>query len=207
MDNPINIDTRRIQILDAALDCFRDRGYQLTTIAQIRTKSGASTGSIYHLFAGKPAIAHALISEAIKQQQLFGERENRGGKNAKIKENDVKAAIKSLVSGLVADGTKNHGLHQFMDEMRVLADKDPDLADLKDTFMTGQNDAKKFYRIAANNGIVRDIPWPVAHALMLGPTYDYLRCFDPQTGKKKIAAAKFQLGKAAWRAVRSPRPK
>lgn len=207
MDNPIPITTRRSQILDAALDCFQDNGYQLTTIAQIRAKSGASTGSIYHLFAGKPAIAHALISKAIEGWRLYSDLENRSGKNAKIKENEVKSAIKSSVTSLVTHGTQNYGLHQFMDEMRILANKDPDLAALKATFSAGQTEAKKFYRAAADNGIVRDVSWPVAHALMLGPTYDYLRSFQPQTSKKKIAAAKSQLGKAAWRTIRAPQPK
>lgn len=207
MDSPITITTRRVQILDAALDCFRTNGYQRTTIAQIRTKSGASTGSIYHLFAGKPAIAHALVSDAIAQWQLYSDMANHNGNSTKIKENEAKAAIKSSVTGLVTQGTKNHSLYQFMDEMRILADSDPDLVALKTTFASGQAAAKKFYRTAAKNGIVRDIPWPTAHALMLGPSYEYLRCLDPQTTKKKIAAAKSQLGRAAWRTVRAPRAK
>ncbi|HTO27428.1 MAG TPA: TetR family transcriptional regulator, partial [Devosia sp.] len=47
----MTIDRRR-QILDAALSAFLERGYAATSIADIRARSGASTGSIYHFFAG-----------------------------------------------------------------------------------------------------------------------------------------------------------
>ena len=56
---------RRRQILDAALACFLERGYLGTTIADIRRRSGATTGSIYHFFDGKGALAQALLTDAI----------------------------------------------------------------------------------------------------------------------------------------------
>lgn len=55
---------RKQSILDAALPLFVEHGYAGTTIADIRNSSGATTGSIYHFFAGKPGIAIALWQEA-----------------------------------------------------------------------------------------------------------------------------------------------
>lgn len=182
---------RRQEILDASLECFLDHGYQRTTIAQIRAKSGASTGSIYHLFSGKPAIAHALVTQAIDDWQ------------ANTKPGSIKKSVKSSVAGLLARGSNNWALFQFMDEMRILANNDPDLFALKQTFQHGQQAAKKQYRAAAKRGLVQDIPWPLAHALMLGPTYDYLRNQGPSANPKKVNAAKNHLSKAAWRAVKS----
>jgi AcrR family transcriptional regulator len=51
---------RRRTILDAALRCFLVRGVEATTMNRIRTASGATIGSIYHLFEGKEEIALTL---------------------------------------------------------------------------------------------------------------------------------------------------
>jgi AcrR family transcriptional regulator len=56
---------RRESILDAALACFLTNGYIATTINDIRETSGATTGSIYHFFDGKGALAMALLEDAV----------------------------------------------------------------------------------------------------------------------------------------------
>jgi AcrR family transcriptional regulator len=61
-------DTRR-RILDAALSCFLAEGYEQTTIARIRERSGASNGALFHHFATKDAIADALFVDAIASFQ------------------------------------------------------------------------------------------------------------------------------------------
>jgi AcrR family transcriptional regulator len=60
--------TRR-RVLDAALVCFTEEGYEQTTIARIRERSGASNGALFHHFATKEAIADALYVEAIASFQ------------------------------------------------------------------------------------------------------------------------------------------
>jgi AcrR family transcriptional regulator len=60
---------RRDQILEAALACFSEHGYDGTTIEQIREHSGASTGSIYHHFGGKEQLADALYTAALRDYQ------------------------------------------------------------------------------------------------------------------------------------------
>ena len=61
-------DTRR-RILDVALACFLADGYEQTTIAQIRKRSGTSNGALFHHFPSKEAIAGALHVEAIASFQ------------------------------------------------------------------------------------------------------------------------------------------
>jgi AcrR family transcriptional regulator len=63
-----NPDTRTA-ILDAALACFTDAGYEQTTIARIRAQSGVSNGALFHHFPTKQAIADALYVEAIASFQ------------------------------------------------------------------------------------------------------------------------------------------
>lgn len=58
------MDTRG-RILDAALACFVDAGYEQTTIARIRERSGVSNGALFHQFPTKEAIAGALYVDAM----------------------------------------------------------------------------------------------------------------------------------------------
>src|SRR2546421_8536565 len=57
---------RRRAILEAALQCFLDRGYEATTIDDVRLASGASIGSIYHHFKGKEELAAALYLDGYR---------------------------------------------------------------------------------------------------------------------------------------------
>jgi AcrR family transcriptional regulator len=65
---------RRQAILDAALACFSDVGYDQTTLADIRQRAGASTGSIYHHFGSKEQIAATLYLDGVRQTQEAGLR-------------------------------------------------------------------------------------------------------------------------------------
>jgi AcrR family transcriptional regulator len=59
----------RQRILDAALTCFLQYGYEQTTVALIRERSGVSNGALFHHFHTKEAIADALHVEAIASFQ------------------------------------------------------------------------------------------------------------------------------------------
>jgi AcrR family transcriptional regulator len=59
----------RSRILDAALACFIESGYEQTTITRVRERSGASNGALFHHFASKEAIADALYVDAIASFQ------------------------------------------------------------------------------------------------------------------------------------------
>jgi AcrR family transcriptional regulator len=51
---------RRESILDAALQCFVDRGFHGTAIPQIAKQAGIAAGTIYHYFDSKEALVNAL---------------------------------------------------------------------------------------------------------------------------------------------------
>ena len=55
----------RERILQAALGCFIEHGYEQTTIARIRERSGVSNGALFHHFPTKEAIADALYVDAM----------------------------------------------------------------------------------------------------------------------------------------------
>ena len=188
MENPAD---RRSLILDAALTAFLDRGYAATSIADIRAASGASTGSIYHFFDGKPALALALLQRAVAGWT--------GAAPAAADENlSAEAAIRASVAGLVTWGEANRALLRFMDEMRSFAAGRSEFGDIRELLAAGQRDAEARYARFYASGAVRPLPWPIARALMLGPAYDYLRTGIPVPG------AADTLATAAWLAVRQP---
>lgn len=63
----------RTAILDAALELFSHRGYGATSMRDIASKAGVSTGSVYHHFADKEAIFQGLLEQfrTITQQPDF----------------------------------------------------------------------------------------------------------------------------------------
>jgi AcrR family transcriptional regulator len=60
----------RTRILDAALACFTEFGYEQTTITRIREHSGVSNGALFHHFPTKEAIADELHVDALASFQL-----------------------------------------------------------------------------------------------------------------------------------------
>jgi AcrR family transcriptional regulator len=186
-------DERRESILDAALGCFLEKGYIATTINDIREASGATTGSIYHFFDGKGALAMALLEDAVA---------GWSGESATTSE-APEAVIKASTAGLVNWGLKNPELFRFMDEIRTLAVTAPEFADIADTLSEGQSSASTSYAKFVKSRKVKDVPWPVAHSLILGPAYNYLRLAT--TGRARVAAKRAAelLSDAAWASVKA----
>jgi AcrR family transcriptional regulator len=52
---------RREAILEAALQCFVDRGFHGTAIPDIAKRTGIAAGTIYHYFASKEELVNALF--------------------------------------------------------------------------------------------------------------------------------------------------
>jgi AcrR family transcriptional regulator len=186
-------DERRESILDAALSCFLEKGYIATTINDIREASGATTGSIYHFFDGKGALAMALLEDAVA---------GWSGESTSTSE-APEAVIRASATGLVSWGLKNPELFRFMDEIRTLSATAPEFAEIADTLAEGQGTASASYSKFLKAKKVKDLPWPVAHSLILGPAYNYLRLAT--NGRSRVAAkrATEMLADAAWAAVKA----
>lgn len=183
------MEDRRRQILDAALRVFLKKGYGATRIEDIRKDSRASIGSIYHAFGGKEAIAAALFVEA-------NDGWSQAAARALAHAQGAEGPIRALVEGLIDWGLSRPDQFRFMDDMRFL---EPRLAG--GLLASDSQAAARSYREQVRRGEVRDIPWSVARALILGPAYDYLR-----RGAGAILASdddRRLLSEAAWAAVRA----
>ena len=56
---------RPAELLDAALDTFRERGFAATRMADIASRAGVSKGTIYLYFPSKEAIFEALVRTSL----------------------------------------------------------------------------------------------------------------------------------------------
>src|SRR4051812_50148552 len=80
---------RRRAILDAALDAIDAKGLLAATLDDIKDRSGASIGSIYHHFGDKEGIAAALYAQLLAEWQdgfvkgLRGQQAEAGGRGAR----------------------------------------------------------------------------------------------------------------------------
>jgi TetR/AcrR family transcriptional repressor of uid operon len=62
--DPELADRRRRQIMDAAIACFRKRGFHQATMAEICTEAGISAGALYRYFASKAEIIGAIAEDS-----------------------------------------------------------------------------------------------------------------------------------------------
>jgi TetR/AcrR family transcriptional repressor of uid operon len=61
--DPVLADRRRRQILDAALACFRRRGFHQATMQEICAEADISAGALYRYFASKAEIIGAIAED------------------------------------------------------------------------------------------------------------------------------------------------
>jgi AcrR family transcriptional regulator len=70
---------RRDQIVDAALQCFSNKGFHRTSMADIIAESGLSAGAIYLHFDGKQQIALAVAQRILGNRMIeVGDRLREG---------------------------------------------------------------------------------------------------------------------------------
>ena len=115
---------RRQAILGAALECFSTIGYEQTTLADIREKAGASTGSIYHHFGSKEQIAASLYLEGVSQTQ-------EAGLEALLRTRTARTGVAAQVGAYIDWVVANPAMARFLFAMRhatFLDEEEPSIA-------------------------------------------------------------------------------
>ena len=183
---------RREEILAAALDCFSERGYERTTIDDIRALSGASVGSIYHHFGGKEQIAAALYVEAL--------RDYHSGFLALLGEGSTERTIKAMV---------RHHL-RWVEEKPQLAGflLAPRAAELQLASQAGVRalnraafDALESWR-GARAAELQPLSFDAFYATVIGPAQEAARHRLAGRTPTPLRRLERELADAAWRAVR-----
>jgi len=179
---------RRHEILRAALACFGERGYARTTIEEIRERSGASVGSIYHHFGGKEQIADALYTEALRDYQ--------SGFLELLRE-DAERAIKGIVRYHLRWVDANPDLARFL-----LTDRRPtEVRELNRAAF----DALECWR-AAHQDELQPLSFDAFYAVVIGPAQEAARHRLAGRTQSPTRRMERELADAAWRAVKGGTP-
>ena len=106
--DPVQAQARREQVLTAAADCFRRKGYHGAGMAEIAKTAGMSAGHIYNYFESKEAIIESIIEQDMEEMfSIFQEFEDQPG--------DI---LTVLLDGL------HHGVQRHMDTGACVVDLD-----------------------------------------------------------------------------------
>ena len=191
---------RRRQILDAALRCFAEQGYEATTLGNIRERSGASTGSIYHLFASKEEIAGAVYIDGLRRYQ-------EGFLGVLGQKKTAEAMVRACVEYYLAWVEANEPLARF-----ILHTRQAELVPAVRDELRRMNRA--FFGALAEtvdrhvgSGQIKAMPRELFHAVVMGPVHEYARTWLAGRRKVPLREASRLLAEASWDAVRAREPR
>ncbi|HEV2567979.1 TetR/AcrR family transcriptional regulator [Sphingomonas sp.] len=184
---------RRSDILGAALECFLESGITRASISDIREKSGASVGSIYHFFPSKEAIAAALY--------LDGLRGWTGATLPATVDTSPQATIAQIVSQAIEWGTQNSDLMRFMDENRFLLLRLGGLEEATAILGAAREEGERLLARLVKTGRMRAQSWEVAQPILLGPVQGWLQLHRHGQTVLDKEAARTTLIAAATRAL------
>ena len=191
--------SRRDQIMRAALTCFLEYGFAATTIEMIREKSGASTGSLYHHFRNKEAIASAIYIEAMADhfQALLKALEAVDPSRDDVAALGVKAIVFTYSRWVEAH--PDQAKYAFLGRGVIV---DPEGKAL----LTEQNShqlayLRKVFSSWIDKGLIRRMSVNLYHAIVIGPVQEYSRQWLSGKAKLPLAEVTDELAEAAWRGV------
>jgi len=185
---------RKRQIIEAALACFTELGLEPTNIKDMRKRSGASTGSIYHHFKSKQQLAAEVYLEAIRRYQegfLLAIEDKAGAREG------IHAVVRYHLTWI----------EDYPDWARVLFQQ------RRAEFMTGTEE--EFARINAEffgraslwfgqhikAGTIRRLPADLYVTFLLGPCQEYTRMYLSGHARAKPDEIAGELAEAVWRAI------
>lgn len=186
---------RRKSILDAARACFLERGVAATTTEDIRDRSGASIGSIYHHFGDKEGIAGALYLEGIRSYQ-------EGFLRVLARHRKARPGIEGVVRYHL------RWVEEHRDRARYLfAAREPQMVGSMRDEIRELN--RRFYGAVEGwvtphmrAGVLRSLSADLLQALWFGPAQHFARLWLAGLAPSGLARAGRLLPEAAWQALR-----
>ena len=186
---------RRLEIIQAALSCFDEYGFNETTIEDIRKRSNASSGSIYHHFKSKDQLGAAVYLEGIKHYQ-------QGVLEHMEKNNTPKGLIESMVGFYFQWMKDNTAWARYLMQMRQEA-----FMELSANSIVFEN-KQYIERLAAlftpkiKAGKLRKLPLEIYISLILGPCECYGRFWLDKVTDADIRLATREIIESAWNSLK-----
>jgi AcrR family transcriptional regulator len=188
---------RPAAILQAALECFDERGFAATTIEEIRARSGASIGSIYHHFGGKEQIAAELYVEGLRgyQKGLVRALERHPG--------DARAGIRALVRHHLRWVERDPRLVRFLMNRRETELRLATEARVRELNREFFPPVAAWVKRQEDAGALRQVPLDLWEPVLLGSCQELSRLWLSGRTRISLRAAERELAEATWRAVRA----
>ncbi|MDX5298871.1 MAG: TetR/AcrR family transcriptional regulator [Gammaproteobacteria bacterium] len=185
---------RREAILQAALACFTEHGVEATSIEMIRERSGASTGSLYHHFGSKEAIAATLFIQGLKDyaDRLIGGLQTRP---------DARDGIRWMVTSYIDWILDNPDWARYIFTARGQVIRGEAQAQLQANNQVQFTALKAWMTPHIQNGTLPKLPMGIYHALVNGPVQDYCRSWLAGRVKESPRDVETLFADAAWRSV------
>ena len=190
---------RRKQIIEAALACFAEQGFSETTLEHIRSRSKASTGSIYHHFRNKEHLAAEVYVEGLVDYQsgLLAELAQR---------TDARAGISAMVHYHLRWVADHPDWARYLHRMRQAEFLAPTAASLKELDRTLVREVSRWFEPHIRAGTLRSLPKDLYIALLLGPCQEFARQYLTARARTDIDTASQVLAEATWRALETRPP-
>ena len=187
---------RREAILRAALEVFLAAGLEGASIEEIRRRSGASIGSIYHHFSSKEGIAAVLYVEALRDYQEGALAALEAARSA---HQGVKTLVRHHLAWVASHPDQARYLLMGRDPRVVLASERP-LRELNRAFFERVMD---WVRPRVRRGELRAVsPEIVLAALWIGPSQELSRHWLAGLLDEPLETAAPALAEAAWNALK-----
>lgn len=124
-------DETRARILAAAMDLFRRRGFEETTMREIATEAGVATGAAYYYFDSKEAIVLAFYDQAQMEMEPLLEEALASARDLKARLHallEIKLRYfepnRRLLGALSAHADPEHPLSPFGSQTSAMRERD-----------------------------------------------------------------------------------
>jgi len=189
-------ETRPAAILRAALEAFDEHGFAATTVEEIRARSGASVGSIYHHFGGKEGIAAELYVQGVRGYQDGFVR------TLERHPDDAEAGVRALVRHHLRWVERNPRLARFLmgrreTELRLATEAR--VRELNREFFPR---AQAWIDRHVKAGSLRPLPGELWEPVLLGASQELSRLWLARRTRMSLKRAEQELAETAWRAVK-----
>ncbi len=186
--------SRRKEIIQAALACFTERSFSETSLADIRRKSKASTGSIYHHFKSKEQLAALVYLEGIHDYQT-------GFLATLEKQQRARSGIVAVIEYHLrwVEGHPDWARFLFQKRRAEFMDTSKDDFDrLNKEFMSR---TAVWFRHHIKAGSLRPLAPDIFISILLGPCQEFSRQYLSGYARSALDQAIDELARAAWRTL------
>jgi AcrR family transcriptional regulator len=189
------VQDRQAAILSAALESFTANGFAATTVDEIRRRSGASIGSIYHHFGGKEGIAAELYVGGLADYQ-------RGFARALARHPEAEAGVRAMVRHHLRWVERNPALARFLANRRETELRLATQARVRELNRRFLPRVLAWLERHVDAGTLRPLERDLWEPVLLGPSQELSRLWLAGRIETSLRRAERELADATWNAVR-----